>query len=507
MRNRTITKINIALIILLTAFAVNINAADFVVTKTADTNDGACDSDCSLREAIAAANGVATDDRIFFDATVFGSTQTITLGGTGLVIGNNGNLLIIGTTPNDLTISGDNTSRIFNINTGPTVEITNMTLTEGDDGAITSSTNLTVNNVTITDNEDGGISSSLGTLNVVFSNIINNIGRGITANVLNMTNSTVSNNSNGGIIYSGNTSIVNSTISNNSSVVGGGITPQSFSGLDLTIINSTISGNSASNFGGGINTDGGDFINVTVAHNTAGSFAGGVNAAGPINIKNSIIGNNTSSSSPDFNGTITSQGYNLIGDTDGTSITGTTTGNILDQDPMLGALADNGGTTETHSLLPGSPAIDKGSAATVPFAPFNSTKSRKKLLRTLLPPLTNDQRGMMRPVDQAAIANATGGDGSDIGAFEALAPTAANVQISGRVLTSTGRGISRTTVEMADAGGNIRYAMTNQFGYYKFTNVEVGETYIFNVYAKRYQFAPQIINLNDSITDLNFVPS
>ena len=66
------------------------NASTLTVTKTADTNDDACDADCSLREAIAAANAAATDDVIEFDGIVFGTAQTITLSGTQLVINNNG---------------------------------------------------------------------------------------------------------------------------------------------------------------------------------------------------------------------------------------------------------------------------------------------------------------------------------------------------------------------------------------------------------------------------------
>ena len=64
-------------------------------------------------------------------------------------------------------------------------------------------------------------------------------------------------------------------------------------------------------------------------------------------------------------------------------------------DPLLGPLADNGGPTQTHALLLGSPALDAG----------NST-------------LTTDQRGFTRPVDLANVANVTGGNGADIGAFE-----------------------------------------------------------------------------------------
>ena len=61
------------------------NAADsytlttLLVTKVDDTNDGVCDADCSLREAVAAANALAGEDIIQFDPTVFGSPQTILL--------------------------------------------------------------------------------------------------------------------------------------------------------------------------------------------------------------------------------------------------------------------------------------------------------------------------------------------------------------------------------------------------------------------------------------------
>ena len=94
----------------------------------------------------------------------------------------------------------------------------------------------------------------------------------------------------------------------------------------------------------------------------------------------------------DIWGTLTSQGYNLIGITS-FPITGDTTGNILNQNPLLAPLADNGGPTQTHALLPNSPAIDAG----------DSSGS------------TTDQRGAFRAANQPP-ANAS--DGSDIGAFE-----------------------------------------------------------------------------------------
>src|SRR5687768_4590912 len=88
-------------------------AATFTVTKIADTNDGTCDADCSLREAVGAAGATADNDVIEFSSTVFGTVQTITLSGTDIIINGNGTLLIDGPGANLLTISGNNTSRII----------------------------------------------------------------------------------------------------------------------------------------------------------------------------------------------------------------------------------------------------------------------------------------------------------------------------------------------------------------------------------------------------------
>ena len=73
---------------------------------------------------------------------------------------------------------------------------------------------------------------------------------------------------------------------------------------------------------------------------------------------------------------------------------------IVNANPLLSPLQNNGGATQTRALLPGSPAIDKGSSSGV----------------------ATDQRGVGRPVDDPLLANATGGDGADIGAFERTAP-------------------------------------------------------------------------------------
>ncbi len=88
--------------------------------------------------------------------------------------------------------------------------------------------------------------------------------------------------------------------------------------------------------------------------------------------------------------------------------------------------------------------------------------------------------------------------------FTQFAPTAASVSIGGRVSDSFGNAISRARVSMTTPSGETRYARTSSFGYYRFDEVEVGQTYVFNVNAKQLQFQPQVISINDAVTDLNF---
>src|SRR5688500_1805976 len=110
-------------------------AATFTVTKTADTNDGACNADCSLREAINAASSVESNDTIEFDSSVFSSPQIITLSGTQLTIENHGSLTVNGTGANLLKISGGNQSRVFFIEAGANVTLNSLTITNGNSGS------------------------------------------------------------------------------------------------------------------------------------------------------------------------------------------------------------------------------------------------------------------------------------------------------------------------------------------------------------------------------------
>jgi len=73
------------------------------------------------------------------------------------------------------------------------------------------------------------------------------------------------------------------------------------------------------------------------------------------------------------------------------------------------------------------------------------------------------------------------------GTVTILAPTATTVSISGRV-TAKRRGVSGAVVQITKQTGEIQTARTNRFGYYTFKELAVGETYIFNVFSKRFQF-------------------
>jgi hypothetical protein len=88
-----------------------------------------------------------------------------------------------------------------------------------------------------------------------------------------------------------------------------------------------------------------------------------------------------------------------------------------------------------------------------------------------------------------------------------LAPTAASVGVSGRVLTETGSPISRAIVEMTDSSGVTRSAISNSFGYYHFESVLSGELYVFNVRSKRYTFSNQgqVLYLLEDTDSLNFI--
>ena len=417
-------------------------AQGLVVSTTQDSVDGDFSvGELSLREAIEIANESTGADTITFDASVFTGAQTINI--TSQLPSITEELTITGPGADLLTIdAGDGTDGQFGTGDGfgillidsgtlPVslidVTLSGLTLTGGDlsgnadGGAIFSYGNLGLDSVVISGNSVGGdgggiFVSNFSGVSVTNSTILGNSagddGGGIFGGSATVTNSTISGNSasgdGGGILVSGIGAVTNSTISGNSaSGNGGGIL---VSGIG-TVTSSTISGNSAGGNGGGILASGiGTVTNSTISGNLASGNGGGIfnfnfatitsstlsgNSASTgggiynsesfgtatISISNSIVANSTSGG--DLGGSAPFTGsFNLIGDGQNLSaLTGTVTG-----DPLLGPLAGNGGPTLTHTLLPGSPAIDVGDDDVTQ---------------------TEDQRGLARNIN-----------GVDIGAFE-----------------------------------------------------------------------------------------
>lgn len=117
-------------------------------------------------------------------------------------------------------------------------------------------------------------------------------------------------------------------------------------------------------------------------------------------------------------------------------------------------------------------------------------------------------RNIAASLSQKDLHNTSNLAGNDQGAtyfFNLLAPTAANATISGKVLSANGRAIPRAVVYLTTQNGESITARTNQFGYFRFADIEVGQTLIFNVFSKRYQFQTQVINFNESISGLTLV--
>jgi hypothetical protein len=89
--------------------------------------------------------------------------------------------------------------------------------------------------------------------------------------------------------------------------------------------------------------------------------------------------------------------------------------------------------------------------------------------------------------------------------LELLPATAAGVEVSGRVTTPDGRGLRNAIVSMVDSQGIVRTATTSSFGYYSFEEVEVGQSFVVSVNSRRYRFAPRVIQVFDTLADVDFV--
>jgi len=351
----------------------SLQAAVFIPNKTADTNDGACDSDCSLREAITAANQTPGEDVILLHA----GTYTLTASGPA-----NGNLQILG----DITLMGDGAGStiidggglggIFYVSSNTTVQIQDVTLRNGRSpgagGAIFNNGDLTLLRTVLTGNSSVAGSAGPGRGGAIVSDGTNSS--------LTIADSTIANNTaqsgGGGILAGGDVSLTNVTVAGNRSLTGLGGGLYLFASARAVVSNATIAGNAALK-GGGLFVENTAFIGITPK------------------VTSSIIATNLASSEPDCSGSLNSS-YDLIGNGAGCfgpagshNKVGTAASPL---NPRLGELAANGGPTPTLALLTGSPAINAGNPA--PAGSGAGTCS------------PTDQRGVRR--------NAT----CDIGAFE-----------------------------------------------------------------------------------------
>ncbi len=319
-------------------------AASFTVTKTADTLDGTCDSDCSLREAVQAANALPGEDTVLVGPGVYILTRTGAFDVDNLTgdLNVKDRLILVGAGADLTILDGGGTDRVLDASGQVGLEVRGVTIRNGRaPGRATPFPGFS--------GSGGGI---VGDVTVVDSVITGNEAAGT-----------------GGGLSSFVATIRNSTISNNVAADDGG----GLYSILLRMDNVTVSGNRTLGQGGGIKVSGEDqeLSHVTVAGNQA-AVGGGIHLStfecpgGPcpysIALNHSVVAGNTGGAEPDCVGleSLSGGSYNAYGVRSGcgsrSGDRGGTAANPLD--PKLGPLADNGGPTPTHLPLPGSPLID-----------------------------------------------------------------------------------------------------------------------------------------------------
>jgi CSLREA domain-containing protein len=309
----------------------SVQAADFTVTKTADTADGTCDADCSLREAIGAANAASGPHNIALPA----GTYTLTIAGAGEDANATGDLdyeettTINGSGSATTIIDGGDIDRVFHTVMGPGLTLNGVTVQNGDaqgsnGGGISSGGQVTLNNSTLTSNEGdqgAGIEAPNILLNAshVDGNTGTDQGGGLwwccSAAAFTITDSTVDNNfadDQGGGVFQCcgdfTLNITNSSVSGNEATDQGGGVFFCCGDTDtnITITGSTIDNNTAADQGGGFfyccggeGSDTIDLVNSSFSGNDAASDGGGIfvccTASGgtTTTITGSTIANNT----------------------------------------------------------------------------------------------------------------------------------------------------------------------------------------------------------------------
>ena len=345
---------------------------ELVVTNLDDSGEG------SLRDALAR---IADDGTITFDPGLAGGTMTLTSGQLAI----DSSVTIDASAAAPVTISADGLSRVIQVAAGAEVAMNDLIIRDGvaapQGGGILNYGDLSLDRVVVTDN----LENSSGTSFELGGGGIYN-GEGAT---LNLTDSTVSDNSTsaqpGGGVYG----FFNSTITVTRSTISGNVAGDVAGGLrtlgEATIVNSTISGNTSTAWHGGalFATDGTVTISnsTIVGNNAPDGTAGGLMVAtfgAPIDVSiaDSVIADNGTYNCQVEGGAaavLTSLGGNVV--TDDSCALDASDNNVGPGGANVDVLANNGGPTLTHLLLPGSPAIDTA-AGTCP---------------------ATDQRGVARP--------------------------------------------------------------------------------------------------------------
>jgi CSLREA domain-containing protein len=417
---------------------------------------------CTLRAAVQTANNTNGDVTIAiptagtYTLTAHNPGEDAAAAGDLDITNTTGTITIRGPNGGVVAIDGDASDRVFDVKASASLMLIGLTIQNGktttsSGGGILSSGTLTLSDVIVDNNEaqvaGAGIALTAGSATLAGVTISNNtahgdvngsgalyVGAGTT---LTGTNLVISGNhapnagSGAGIYTIGSATLIDSTISGNtSSDFGGGVfqtrgsltltrvtvsgnTGSAGGGLAITqgggtstatLTNVTLSGNAATSSGGGglgvtsagTNTVTVTLTNVSVGPNTAATGGRGLDVVTPqatVNVSNSLF---ESSCATLAGGTITDVIGNVHDTTDAPGCPGTADDNVSVD---LGSLQDNGGFTQTHALLAGSPALGVGNNATC---------------------AATDQRGVPR-------ANGTGGDNCDAGAFELRAGTFAPV--------------------------------------------------------------------------------
>ncbi|WP_196803177.1 beta strand repeat-containing protein, partial [Dolichospermum circinale] len=497
-------------------------AITLTVNTTADQNDGSATNGLSLRDAILIANADTTNDYII---NLTGGT-TYSLTAFSLIDTKGGDLDILGkvtiqstgTQPATIDASGlTSTDRVFEVS--KYLNLSNIVvkggLTTRSGGGIYIGENATalLFNTTVKDNSSSSIFSSGGgiynggVLALINSTVADNQvvgsytdGGGIyNSGQAILLGTTIKNNtgrSGGGIYNSKTLTISNSTIYNN---IGEGIS-QSSSSSTINLINSTVSGNQASR-AGGIDASGGvvNVVNSTITQNTATSSYSGVGGidsdGGTVNLRNSIVAGNIGIY-PDIEGNINGNNNNLIGNLTGASGTIGTGTDIVNPNPKLGLLQDNGNGIFTHALLSGSPAINAGNNALIITDVFDLDADGNDNSETI--PFDNRGSGFTR------ISSGT----VDIGAFEFQPALNLSLSINDVTLTEGNSGTKNATFTVTLSGETfqpvtVNYATANGTATAGSDYTATTGTLIFNVNPGETSKQITVSVLGDSLFEAN----